>query len=105
MKLERRYWKIDDLQGNTDEVDGRGEQRVILLQKLIFKILYSGVIGEYPVLKPGSSHKYASRTSFEVENGKMGGFFTYRKLHKDRSYLLHTPTFKLSVPKMIDHID
>ena len=25
MQLERRYWKIDDLEGNIDEVDGPGK--------------------------------------------------------------------------------
>ena len=25
MQLERRYWKIDDLAGNVDEVDGPGQ--------------------------------------------------------------------------------
>jgi F-box protein 3 len=43
MILNRRYWKIDNLQGDVDEVDG------------------PGVIGEYPILKPGVIHTYASR--------------------------------------------
>lgn len=43
MKLQRRYWKIDDLLGDVDEVDG------------------PGVIGQYPILRPGSRHTYASR--------------------------------------------
>ncbi|CAG5088324.1 Oidioi.mRNA.OKI2018_I69.PAR.g11805.t3.cds [Oikopleura dioica] len=37
MRLQRRYWKIDDLAGNVDEVDG------------------PGVIGQHPVLTPGKS--------------------------------------------------
>jgi len=84
MRLERRYWKIDSLNDHIDEVDG------------------PGVIGEYPELLPGTSHTYASRTSFGVPKGKMGGFFTYRKMYKDACTLLHTPTFELNVPKMID---
>ena len=48
MQLERRYWKIDDLSGNIDEVDG------------------PGVIGQYPKLFPGTYHSYASRTSFQA---------------------------------------
>lgn len=62
MRLQRRYWKIDDLAGNVDEVDG------------------PGVIGQHPVLTPGKNHTYASRTSFATPEGLMSGFFTYCKL-------------------------
>ena len=47
MRLERRYWKIDDLKGNQDEVDGPGRtlihqisdhflRQIIRLRNIIF---------------------------------------------------------------------
>ncbi|CBY38821.1 unnamed protein product [Oikopleura dioica] len=83
MRLQRRYWKIDDLAGNVDEVDG------------------PGVIGQHPVLTPGKNHTYASRTSFATPEGLMSGFFTYCKLTEDDgpSYkMLKVPPFKLKSP-------
>ena len=53
MKLQRRYWKIDNLAGDVDEVDG------------------PGVIGQFPVLRPGARHTYASRY-FMINN--TGGY-------------------------------
>ena len=82
-----------------------GQVQIRLFVRRRLTKLCVGVIGEYPILKPGSFHKYCSRTSFEVERGEMGGFFTYRKLHKNRSFLLHTPKFTLQVPPMIEDED
>lgn len=83
MKLERRYWKIDNLKGDIDEVDG------------------PGVIGKYPVLRPGAFHKYASRTSFSVPSGEMSGFFTYQRLAPPFQHkMLRVPLFKLDAPKV-----
>ena len=72
--------------------------QVDLMNKIKFNVNDDlGVIGQYPKLTPGTYHTYASRTSFTVTRGTMGGFFTYRKLTQNRQSMLPTPTFTLQV--------
>ena len=58
-KLMTRHWEIDDENGSSYVVDG------------------DGVVGFYPIMKPGSKFNWRSYTSFHTDGGgSMKGHFT-----------------------------
>lgn len=57
LQLRRRYWKITDAYGRTQEVRG------------------DGVVGEQPVLEPGGSFEYTSGTPLPTPSGIMTGSY------------------------------
>lgn len=62
-KLASRYWEINDATGHSYVVDG------------------DGVVGYYPIMKPGSSFSWRSYTNFQSkEGGSMEGHFTMHYL-------------------------
>lgn len=58
VQLRTRYWQITDALGRVQEV--RGE----------------GVVGEQPVLKPGSRYEYTSGAPLSTPSGMMVGVYT-----------------------------
>ncbi|CAK8686119.1 unnamed protein product [Clavelina lepadiformis] len=61
-QLESRHWDIVDADGNNHSVDGEG------------------VVGEYPIMKPGATFSWNSFTQFVSASGSMRGYFVMRNL-------------------------
>ena len=79
VQLLSRHWKITDGRGNISHVDG------------------DGVIGEQPLLQPGSSHDYVSGCPLPTPSGTMEGH--YRFIRADGStFLVEIPRFRLVAP-------
>lgn len=79
VQLISRYWKITDAFGISKEVRG------------------PGVVGEQPVLKPGSQFEYSSGTLLPTTSGIMAG--TYQMVATDgRAFEVEIPAFSLDVP-------
>jgi len=79
VQLKRRYWKITDSLGRTQEV--RGE----------------GVVGEQPVIEPGESYDYTSGTPLSTPSGIMEGSY-YMETYDGRSLEIEIPPFSLDSP-------
>jgi ApaG protein len=79
VKLKRRYWRITDAVGRTQEV--RGE----------------GVVGEQPVLEPGQSFEYTSGTPLATSSGIMVGQY-YMETNDGRGLEVEIPAFSLDTP-------
>jgi ApaG protein len=79
VQLLTRHWRITDSNGNVQEV--RGE----------------GVVGEQPVLEPGSSFEYTSGTPLPTPSGIMVG--TYQMASQGGSrFDVEIPAFSLDSP-------
>ena len=79
VQLLSRHWKITDGRGNISHIDG------------------DGVIGEQPLLQPGSSHDYVSGCPLPTPSGIMEGH--YRFIRADGStFLVEIPRFRLVAP-------
>ncbi len=79
VQLLSRSWKITDALGRVQEVNG------------------SGVVGEQPVLKPGTSFEYTSGTPLKTPSGFMMGFYKMEKENGD-SFNASIPAFSLDSP-------
>ena len=79
IQLLSRYWNITDSNGNLEEIRG------------------PGVIGQTPIIKPGSSFKYSSFCSLHKPFGVMHGAF-YMKRDKEKYFDVIIPPFKLIIP-------
>lgn len=79
VQLLTRHWKITDGRGMVNHVDG------------------DGVVGEQPLLHPGSSHDYVSGCPLSTPSGIMEG--QYRFIREDgTTFLAEIPRFKLVAP-------
>jgi len=58
-KLRTRYWLITDGDGKRQEVSGEG------------------VIGQYPLIRPGLEHVYCSACPLSTTSGTMEGHFQF----------------------------
>jgi len=79
VQLLSRYWRITDDRGRTREV--RGE----------------GVIGEQPVIAPGSAFEYTSGAPLETPSGFMTGTYHMRAASGE-SFEVGIPMFALDSP-------
>src|SRR4051794_20430625 len=79
VQLRRRHWRITDALGRVQEVRG------------------AGVVGEQPVLEPGSSFEYTSGTPLPTPSGIMVG--SYEMETRDGgSFEVAIPAFSLDSP-------
>ncbi|KAM9964175.1 hypothetical protein ACTFIW_005834 [Dictyostelium discoideum] len=77
-QLTHRFWIISTIDGSSN-VNG------------------PGVIGKFPIIKPGVTFEYCSRCEIERSQGHMGGYFTMVKLNnRDYSFRATVPTFFLT---------
>jgi len=76
IQLIDRHWEITDDLGFTQIIDGKG------------------VIGEQPIIEPGTSYEYASGTPLSTPSGIMLGNYTI-KLEDGSSLKVTIPTFSL----------
>ncbi len=79
VQLLNRYWRITDAMGRVQEVRG------------------AGVVGEQPVLEPGSSYEYTSGTPLPTPSGIMSGTYEMSGAHGDR-FDVTIPAFSLDSP-------
>ncbi|XP_041030234.1 F-box only protein 3 [Carcharodon carcharias] len=80
-QLDSRYWKITNENGDIEEVQG------------------PGVVGEFPVLHPGTVHEYTSCTTFTTPSGYMEGYYTFHQLSRHRnSFNIAIPRFYMVCP-------
>lgn len=59
LQLLTRHWRITDGEGQVSRVDGEG------------------VVGDQPVLLPGTSHDYVSGCPLTTAHGSMEGFYGF----------------------------
>ncbi|GAO98851.1 CO2+/MG2+ efflux protein ApaG [Caedimonas varicaedens] len=79
LQLRRRYWKITDCYGKTQEIRG------------------DGVVGEQPILKPGDVFEYTSATPLQTPSGIMEG--TYVMVDPSgKEFEIKIPAFSLDSP-------
>ena len=76
VQLKTRHWRITDGNGRLQEVRG------------------SGVVGEQPVLKPGTSFEYTSGVPLTTPSGFMGGSYGM-VTDAGEPFDIEVPTFSL----------
>jgi ApaG protein len=80
VQLKTRHWKITDGFGRVQEVKG------------------AGVVGEEPVLAPGTSYEYTSGVPLPTPSGFMAG--SYGMMTSDgRRFDIEVPAFSLDSPE------
>lgn len=80
-QLMERHWRIVNFSdGREERVNGRG------------------VVGEYPVMKPGAKFSWKSRTSFDPPGGSMEGHFTMRSLRTSEKSEVQCPRYVMNFP-------
>lgn len=82
VQLLSRYWLITNSNGRKTEVQG------------------IGVIGEQPLLQPGSEFQYTSGTILETPLGTMEGHYEMVD-HQSQSFRCAIPVFRLAIPTLI----
>ena len=82
VQLMRRHWYIEESSGSIREVEGEG------------------VVGEQPVLEPGSSHEYTSGAVLETPAGTMRGSYTMNSEEGD-GFDVCIPEFHLRMPRTL----
>ena len=82
-KLRTRHWKIVDLNGQVNTVNG------------------PGVIGEYPEIGSGDSFSYSSCCPLPTPGGSMEGHFTMQDLVTGETWNLIVPTMTFKIQKTI----
>ncbi len=79
VQLISRYWKVIDEKGGVQEVSGEG------------------VIGEQPILTPGSNFNYSSGVNLNCSSGIMSGHYIMKK-DDGTSIKVIIPAFSLDIP-------
>jgi ApaG protein len=79
VQLKSRYWRITDERGRHEEVRG------------------PGVVGETPVLKPGTSFTYTSGCPLPTPSGIMAGQF-FMTTDRGEAFPITVPAFSLDSP-------
>lgn len=81
VQLLNRQWRITDAYGKIEEVSG------------------PGVIGQQPVLKPGTFFEYSSGTNLGTSSGIMSGAYQLQNLDQEGDFWeVEIPAFSLDSP-------
>jgi len=84
VQLLSRHWLITDGNGQVQEVQGEG------------------VVGETPVIEPGSSYHYSSGAVLSTQVGSMRGHYGMKLFDEDEeSFKADIPVFTLAVPSAL----
>ena len=83
IQLKNRYWHITDAKNNFEEIRG------------------PGVVGDQPILNPGSSYKYKSYCPLKTEFGVMYGHFGMTT-NNGKKFNAKINPFRLSVPHSVN---
>ncbi|XP_014673711.1 PREDICTED: F-box only protein 3-like [Priapulus caudatus] len=81
-RLYTRHWFITDADGKEETVTG------------------PGVVGEYPVMRPGTRCRWISCTTINTTQGSMRGFFTMKNLKTGEPLQIGCPTFHMQTPEL-----
>lgn len=81
VQLRSRHWHIIDANGHSQEVNG------------------AGVVGEEPVIEPGSSFQYTSGCPLSTSSGIMTGNYRMED-ERGESFAVKIPAFSLDLPDM-----
>jgi len=84
IQLLRRYWKITDGLGHTEEVEGEG------------------VIGQQPTFFKGKSFEYSSYCPLRTPSGEMGGYFTFINHNTQKEFKVPIEPFILKEKQFIN---
>ena len=79
VQILARHWIITDQEGRREDVRG------------------IGVVGEQPVIGPGSSFSYTSGCPLRAPSGMMVGAYEAVD-HDGRAFTVHIPAFSLDLP-------
>lgn len=79
IQLLARHWRITDLLGRVEEIDG------------------IGVVGLQPIIKPGKTFTYTSFCQITTPQGTMEGHYEVQDLDEER-FEIEIPKFVLSAP-------
>ena len=79
VQLRTRHWRITDLRGMVNIVDGEG------------------VVGETPRLEPGATHDYVSGCELGTHRGAMEGHYTFARADGEL-FDVAIPFFPLAAP-------
>ncbi|MBJ7222819.1 MULTISPECIES: Co2+/Mg2+ efflux protein ApaG [unclassified Brenneria] len=82
VQLLGRYWLITNANGRQTEVQGEG------------------VVGEQPLIQPGSEFQYTSGTVLETPLGTMEGHYQMVD-HQGNAFQVSIPVFRLAIPSLI----
>ncbi len=80
VQLLRRYWLIEDSNGQKREVEGEG------------------VVGQQPTLNSGERHTYISGCPLTTGVGRMSGHFTFIRSEDSAYFKVNVPVFKMVAP-------
>ncbi|WP_115461258.1 Co2+/Mg2+ efflux protein ApaG [Winogradskyella aurantiaca] len=80
VQLDSRFWSIYDALNNIETVEG------------------DGVIGQQPIIYPGSQHTYNSGCLLVSPFGAMEGHYNMVGLDTGDSFKVQIPRFELSAP-------
>lgn len=83
VQLKNRYWHITDAKNNFEEIRG------------------PGVVGDQPILNPGSLYKYKSYCPLTTEFGVMYGHFGMIT-NNGKKFNAKINPFRLSVPHSVN---
>lgn len=83
VQLLNRKWIITDANGSVNEVKGKG------------------VIGQQPIIKPGTSYQYGSGAILKTPLGCMQGHYGMRTIDGDK-FKASIPVFTLAVPGLVN---
>lgn len=80
LKLLKRHWHIVDSNGSYREVQG------------------DGVVGQQPIIEPGSNYQYVSAANLRSDIGKMYGTYQMENLYNKKLITVNIPEFFLIAP-------
>ena len=81
-QLLTRHWLITDANGRVQEVRG------------------DGVVGEQPIIAPGTSFQYTSAAMLETPLGSMAGSY-HMRAEDGAEFDAPIPSFRLAVPRIL----
>lgn len=83
IQLMSRYWLITNSDGHKTEVQGEG------------------VVGEQPIIQPGTEYHYTSGAVLETPMGTMEGYYVMISTQGD-NFHVDIPAFRLAIPTLIN---
>ena len=84
VKLISRHWHIKESNGTHREVEGEG------------------VVGQQPIIEPGSSYQYISAANLHSDIGKMYGTYLIENLFNKKKLIVTIPEFHLVAPSKMN---
>ncbi len=82
-QLQSRHWLITDANGRVQEVHG------------------DGVVGQQPVIEPGTAFQYTSGAVLETPIGSMSGSYQMRASDGEQ-FKAVIPIFRLAMPRILN---